>query len=125
MTETEVIFKLNSGSDINYEPNSRSNGRNTFEFNKEARYEPYRVTGLVARHKPNHPNCDFQQPGTLFRKVMNDAMKRNTISNVAKHMTGIPRDVQERAVKNFYKADPEYGEGIAKILGFSAVKSRL
>jgi catalase len=56
---------------------------------------------------------------------MNDAMKKNTISNVARHMSGIPRDIQERAVKNFYKADPEYGEGIAKILGFSAVKSRL
>jgi len=83
------------------------------------------VTGLVARHKPNHPNCDFQQPGTLFRKVMNDTMKRNTINNVAKHMGGVPRDIQERAVKNFYKADPEFGEGIAKILGFSAVKPRL
>ena len=52
-------------------------------------------------------------------------MKKNTISNVAKHMSGVARDIQERAVKNFYKADPEYGEGIAKILGFSAVKPRL
>lgn len=114
----------NGGSDINYEPNSR-NGKNTFEFNKEAKYEPYRVTGLVQRHKPGHPNCDFQQPGNLFRKVMNDTHRKNTISNTASHMTGVPRDIQERAVKNFYKADPEYGEGIAKQLGFSAVKPRL
>lgn len=47
-------------------------GVNTFKFDTEARFAPYRVTGLVARHRPNHPNCDFTQPGNLFRKVMND-----------------------------------------------------
>jgi catalase len=49
----------------------------------------------------------------------------NTIKNVADHMRPVPRDIQERAIKNFYKADPEFGEGIAKSLGFSAVKARL
>lgn len=58
----------NQGSAPNYEPNSAS-GVNTFAFNKDARYEPYRITGLVARHKPNHPNCDFKQAGNLFRIV--------------------------------------------------------
>ena len=56
---------------------------------------------------------------------MNDRDREHTVSNVAKHMGGIPRDIQERAVKNFFKADPEYGNGIAKILGFSAIKARL
>lgn len=122
--EMEVNIIIIQGSDINYEPNSQK-GQNTFQFNKEARYEPYRVTGLVARHKPNHPNCDFMQPGNLFRKVMKESERQATISNTAGHMKGVPRDIQERAVKNFYKADPEFGEGIAKILGFSAVKARL
>ena len=101
---------------------------NTFNFNSEARYEPYRVTGLVARHKPAHPNCDFSQPGTLFRKVMSDQDKRNTIGNLVAHMSGVDRkrrDIMERAIKNFYKADPEFGEGIAKGMGFPAIKSRL
>lgn len=26
----------------------------------------------MMRYKVNHPNCDFAQPGTLFRKVMKD-----------------------------------------------------
>lgn len=94
-------------------------------FNSEARYEPYKVTGLVARHKPNHPNCDFSQPGTLFRKVMCNTMKEHTIRNVACSMKGVSRDILERAIKNFYKADPEYGDGISKRLGFPSVKSRL
>jgi catalase len=113
------------GSGPNYEPNSFNKGTNSFTFNSEARYEPYKVTGLVARHKPNHPNCDFSQPGTLFRKVMDSTMKTHTIQNTAGSMNGVARDILERAVKNFYKADSEFGEGIAKILGFPAVKSRL
>jgi catalase len=40
-------------------------------------------------------------------------------------MTGVPRDIQERAIKNFFKADPEYGNGISRLLGFSATKPRL
>ena len=114
----------NTGSEINYEPNS-SSGTNTFGFNKEAKYEPYRITGLVARHKPNHPNCDFKQPGNLFRKVHTDEARKNAIKNTAEHMRPVPRDIQERAIKNFYKADPEYGEGIARTLGFTAVKAKL
>jgi catalase len=46
----------NQGSSINYEPNSMGlNRSNTFFFNRDFRYEPYRITGLVARHRPNHP----------------------------------------------------------------------
>ena len=116
----------NGGNTPNYEPNSLGpNKANFFSFNQEARYEPYRVTGLVARHKPNHPNCDFAQPGALYRKVMCDVGKQNTIVNIVGSMKGVPRDILERAVKNFLKSDPEYGDGIAKSLGFPSIKSRL
>lgn len=83
------------------------------------------MTGLVARHRPNHPNCDFTQPGNLFRKVFCEQQRKEIVQNVSGHMKGVPRDIQERAIKNFYKADPEFGDGIARCLGFSAVKSRL
>lgn len=115
----------NGGSEPNYEPNSIKGGVNTYSVDKDARFEPYRVTGLVARHRPNHPNCDFSQPGTLFRKVMTDRDREHTISNIFKHISGVPRDIQERAVKNFFKADPEYGNGLGRLLGFSAIKPRI
>jgi catalase len=83
------------------------------------------VTGLVARHKPNHPNCDFAQPGSLFRKVFDDTARQHTISNTAGTMGGVNRAILERAIKNFQKVDPEFGEGISKALGFPSVKSRL
>ncbi len=40
-------------------------------------------------------------------------------------MRPVPIDIKERAIKNFFKADPEFGEGIAKHLGLPSVKSRL
>jgi catalase len=80
---------------------------------------------LVARHRPNHPNCDFSQPGTLFRKVFNQNERDTICLTIGKHMTGVPRDIQERAIKNFYKCDPEFGDGISKHLGFSSIKARL
>lgn len=83
------------------------------------------MTGLVARHKPNHPNCDFSQAGALFRKVLNGTKRTDTINNLAGSMQGVPRDICERAIKNFYKADPEFGDGISKFLGFPSIKSRL
>jgi catalase len=74
----------NQGSAINYEPNSMGlNKSSTFLFNRDFRYEPYRITGLVARHKPNHPNDDFTQPGILFRKIMDNQGRQSIIKNVA------------------------------------------
>lgn len=113
------------GSQPNYEPNSFNNGKNTFSFNEDARYKPYVVTGLVQRFKPNHPNCDFAQPGTLFRKVMCDQMRKNTIGNFVAAMTGVRKDIAERQVKHFFKADPELGDKVAQGLGFPAISSRL
>lgn len=82
----------NIGSSPNYEPNSFGlNNANSFRFSERAAYSPYRITGLVARHKPSHPNCDFSQPGTLYRKIFCDTHKKNTIANIAGSMKGVPR----------------------------------
>ena len=56
---------------------------------------------------------------------MTDRDREHTISNIFKHISGVPRDIQERAVKNFFKADPEYGNGLGRLLGFSAIKPRI
>lgn len=120
----------NGGSGPNYEPNSYGPlNSNTFTFNSEARYSPYRVTGIVGRFKPNHPNCDFFQPGQLFRKVFSEEDRKSTIEVMGGSMKDLVaqkrRDILERAIKNFYKADPELGNGLSKMCGFPAVKSKL
>lgn len=83
------------------------------------------VTGLVAKVRPGNPDNDFLQPGTLFRKVMDDQMKKHTISNLVVAMKGVRQDIAERVAKMFYKADGELGDKIAQGLGFPAVSSRL
>jgi catalase len=56
---------------------------------------------------------------------MDEGARRNTIKNAAENMRSVPIDVKERAIKNFFKADPEFGEGIARHLGMPAIKSRI
>ena len=116
---------LNLGSQPNYEPNSRNNGGNTFTFNEDAKYSPYKVTGLVTRVRPGNPDDDFAQPGTLFRKVMCAKMQNNTIFNFVTAMKGVRQDIAERVIKMLYKADAELGNKVAQGLGFAAVSSRL
>lgn len=40
-------------------------------------------------------------------------------------MADVPIDIKERAIKNLYKCDPEWGDGVAKYLGIPSVKSKL
>ena len=37
--------------------------------------------------------------------------------NTARHLTGVTKDVQLRHIRNCFKADPAYGEGVAAGLG--------
>lgn len=89
----------------NYEPNSQNNGQNTFKVDEKAGYNPYVVTGMVARVKPWNPEDDFSQPGTLFRQVFDDTMRTNTINNLASSIKGVRIDICERLLKMFSKAD--------------------
>ncbi|KAM3127004.1 hypothetical protein pb186bvf_020883 [Paramecium bursaria] len=111
----------NQGNRPNYEPNSFQ----PLTVIPESKTSQFRVTGLIGRYKPAHPNDDFAQPGALFRKVMNDQQRTNLIDNVVGHLKNAKRHIQERQVKIFQKCDPEYGERLAQGLGFPANKSRL
>lgn len=83
------------------------------------------MRGLAARYKPAHPNCDFEQPGELYRKVFDAQAKTNTVNNIVGAMTGVNRDIQERQVRIFYKCDPEYGTRIAQGLGIPVQRAKL
>jgi catalase len=52
-------------------------------------------------------------------------MRKNTISNLSGAMKGVRRDIAERVIKMFHKADGELGEKLGQELGFPVVKSRL
>jgi catalase len=47
-----------------------------------------------------------------------DARKR-LIGNIVASMKSVPRRIQELQVQHFYKADPDYGSGVARGLGLN------
>lgn len=94
-------------------------------FRPEVRYSPYRVVGLIQRIRPSHPDDDFVQPATLFRKVFCDKQRAATTHNLTLSLTGVRQDIAERVIKMFYKADALLGDQLSKNLGFPAIQSRL
>ena len=111
----------NQGKRPNYNPNTISPLINQ----QHMATSMFPVSGMVQRYVPSHPNSDFEQPGNLFRKVMSATDRDHLITNISGHLKGARREVQERQVKIFQKCDSEYGDRIAKNLGFPVTKSRL
>ena len=61
----------------------------------------------------------FTQPGDLFRIIKADGKEEALFQNTAAIVGGAEKFIQIRHIRNCYKADPEYGEGVAKALGIS------
>src|SRR5688572_20807913 len=102
----------NQGNAPNYAPNSFGGPVAT----PEARSAPFEVSGVVGKYRYQHPNDDFEQPGNLYR-LMTPDQKARLISNIVGHLGRARKDIQEREVQLFYRADPDYGMRIAKGLG--------
>ena len=111
-----------NGSQPNYEPNSVSG---TPVQSPVYAWKTEKMVGEAGRYPYQHPNDNYEQPRALFRKVFDDAMRQKTIQNVAGGLGKCRRDIQERMIKHFYKIDPEYGAGIAKIIGLPVEQPRL
>jgi catalase len=102
--------------DAYYEPNS-FNG--AVEDKKYAE-PPLKISGDAERYNHRDGNDDYRQPGDLFRLLSPEARKR-LMQNIAEAMQGVPIDIVTRQIQHFYKADPEYGTGVAKALGINFV----
>jgi len=48
---------------------------------------------------------------------MNASQKEQLFSNIAEAMQGVPERIIARQLVHFYKADPDYGRGVARKLG--------
>jgi catalase len=49
--------------------------------------------------------------------------KSQLIGNIVSAMKSVPKEIQERQIGHFYKADPAYGEGVARGLGLPLPKA--
>jgi catalase len=110
----------------NYEPNSFDG----IKAEPEAAPYPHQVTGTVAHHARNYQQDDFVQAGDLYR-LMSEEEKTRLVGNIVGALSKVERkDIQLRAICNFYRADVDYGTRIAKGLiidveaEMSAIRSR-
>lgn len=108
-------FDSNGGSSPNYEPNSFGGPME----NPQYRDLPLGLDGLPAdRYNHREGNDDYKQPGDLFRLIGKAAQQR-LIDNIVGSLSQAPKRIQELQVGHFYKADPAYGEGVARGLGLA------
>ncbi len=102
----------NEGSTLHYFPNSYGQ----WEENK-AYAEPHqKLTGDAGHHDFREDDNDYYtQPGNLFR-LMTAAQQQVLFNNTAAEVGGAERFIQERHIINCFKADPNYGKGVAAAL---------
>ena len=105
-------FDGNSGNAPNYEPNSFGGPQEDPSY----RQPPLPLQGEADRYEQRSGSDDFVQAGDLYRLMTPDQQQR-LIDNILGSMASVPKEIQQRQVDHFTKADPEYGRRIAEGLG--------
>jgi catalase len=107
-------FDNNGGGSVYYEPNSYGGPKEVSE-NRQTAFE---VTGAAAQAAYDQDD-HYTQAGDLYRLMSEDERTR-LVDTVVGAMKPVEReDIKLRQIQHFYKADPEYGERVAKGLGLA------
>ncbi|NQV22634.1 MAG: catalase [Rhodospirillales bacterium] len=105
----------NYGGTLGYEPNSYGEWQEQPDFSEP----PLALDGAADHWNHREDNDDyFSQAGDLFRMMRSD--QRSVLcENTGRAMGDAPKEIKVRHIANCMKADPAYGEGVAKALGIS------
>ncbi|MBN2359197.1 MAG: catalase, partial [Deltaproteobacteria bacterium] len=103
----------NQGATLGYEPNSFGEWQEQRDF----REPPLNIDGAADHWSHRQDDDDYySQPRALFRK-MSAAQQQVLFENTARAMGDAPLEIKIRHAVNCMKADPAYGEGVARALG--------
>jgi len=102
----------NLGATISYNPNSEGLWSNQPEYAEP----PLELEGNADHYNHYLEDDHYEQPGILFRK-MTPAQQQVLFENTARAIKGASEEVLRRHVENCRRADPAYGEGVARALG--------
>jgi catalase len=109
----------NSGPAPNYYPNSFDGIVADRNYKEPAMKLDSNIADTYNRNENDDDH--YTQPGTLFRKVMNDQEKQNTINNLIGALKGVAgpkrKEIILRQLDHFYRADKELALKVAKGLG--------
>lgn len=105
----------NFGAATHYEPNSFGEWEEQTEFKEP----PLGIHGeAYAWNFREDDDNYFEQPGDLFR-LMGPEKQNLLFLNTAAEVGQAEKFIQVRHIRNCYKADPAYGEGVARALGMT------
>mmetsp|Transcript_42947 Transcript_42947/g.41306 ORF Transcript_42947/g.41306 Transcript_42947/m.41306 type:complete len:100 (+) Transcript_42947:1154-1453(+) len=90
-----------------------------------AKWHQFETTGKTGRYAYTHPNTDYEQPGILFRNVLSEDHRQQTIKNISDDLNPCRIDIKEKMVKHWYKVDPELGTKIAQNVGVNIDQANL
>jgi catalase len=102
----------NLGATITYHPNSEGLWSNQPEYAEP----PLELEGYADRYNHYLEDDHYEQPGTLFRKMTKE-QQQALFENTARAINGASKEVLRRHIENCRRADPAYGQGIARALG--------
>jgi len=102
----------NLGGTVSYNPNTQGVWDNQPKYAEPA----LELHGDADRWDHYADDDHYEQPGNLFRK-MTPAQQQTLFENTARAISGASEEVMLRHIRNCLKADPAYGEGVARALG--------
>jgi catalase len=105
-------FDGNGGGSVNYEPNSFDGPAEDRKFVEP----PLPIGGAADRYDHRQGNDDYTQAGNLYR-LLPAAERERLHRAIAGAMDGVPREIVDRQLAHFDKADPAYGKGVRAALG--------
>ena len=108
----------NQGSTLSYYPNSAGIWGNA----PGAGDPPLPIEGEAAHWDHRVDDDHWEQPGNLFR-LMTPEQRQALFDNTARAMGDAAIHIKERHAGNCAKADPAYGNGVAKALGLLKAKA--
>ena len=109
------VMRVENVSDPVYAPNSK--GGSQADAKRYPQVDIWKAGGefIRAAYTLRKDDDDFGQPGTLVRKVMDDAQRDRLVSNVVGHLKkGVTEPVLQRALQYWRNIDEQIGERIAK-----------
>ena len=106
-------FDDNGGCRPNYEPNSFDGPKEAPEYMEhgDALHGASIRVPTTQHAEDNH----FVQAGNLYR-LMDEGAKHRLVHNVALHLKNAKPEIQARQIRNFMRADEDYGARIADII---------
>ena len=108
----QMRFDDNAGGGPNYEPNSFGGPREDPSYSEP----PLKISGDADRYEQKRGvDDDYIQPGDLYR-LMSPKQQKELIENIAGSLKKVPKEIQEKMITHFRRADKAYGEGVAKQL---------